>query len=94
MCLAESKGSDDVAVGSEPPRNIVISWAGEPQETEEIERDGRKISVPRYGVRRVDDDCLEREVPTPAVLIEHAAAVASEPEPAASSSMEALSVVP
>ena len=31
---------------------------------------------------------------TPSTLIEHAATVASEPEPAASSPMEALSVVP
>ena len=58
-----------------------------------IERDGKQISVPRYDNGR-GDDCLEGEVATPAVLIEHAAAVASEPEPAASSPMEALSVVP
>jgi hypothetical protein len=37
---------------------------------------------------------IEGEVATPAVLIEHAAAVASEPEPAAPTPMEALSVVP
>ena len=63
------------------------------REMDVIERDGKKISVPRYGDGR-GDDCLEGEVATPAVLIEHAAAVASEPEPAASSPMEALSVVP
>ena len=40
------------------------------------------------------DGCIEGEVATPAVLIEHAAAVASEPEPAAPTPMEALSVVP
>ena len=85
-----SAAAVDLTVGSEPPRNIVISWAGETQETEEIERDGKKISVPRYGARRVDDDCLEAEVATPAVLIEHAAAVASEPESAASSPMEVV----
>ena len=89
-----SAAAVDLTVGSEPPRNIVISWTGERQETEEIERDGKKISVPRYGARRVDDGCLEGEVATPAVLIEHAAALASEPEPVASSPMEALSVVP
>jgi hypothetical protein len=43
-------------------------------------RDGKKISVPRYGDGR-GDDCLGGEVATPAVFIEHAAAVASEPEP-------------
>ena len=48
-----SAAAVDLTVGSEPPRNIVISWAGEPQETEEIERDGKKITVPRYGARRV-----------------------------------------
>ena len=58
-----------------------------------IERDGKQISVPRYDNGR-GDGCLEGEVATPAVLIEHAAAVASEPEPAASTPMEALSVVP
>jgi hypothetical protein len=54
----------------------------------------KKIPVPRYGVSRVDDDCFESEVATPSVLIEQAPAVASEPEPVASSPMEALSVVP
>ena len=78
----KQKGPDDVAVGSRAAAGIVISWApAEPQETEEIEHDGRKISVPRYEASGDGgDDCLEREVPTPAVLIEHAA-VASEPEP-------------
>jgi len=54
-----------------------------------------KISVPRYGGGR-GDDRLEGEVATPAVLIEHAAAVEPEPAPesAASSPMDALSVVP
>jgi hypothetical protein len=54
-------------------------------------------TVPRYDEGR-GDDCLEGEVGTPTVLIEHAAEVASElelePEPVASSPMEALSVVP
>jgi len=77
------------------PQTIVVRWAGDDpaREMDVIERDGKKISVPRYG-ERSGDDCLEGEVATPAVLIEHAAAVASEPEPAASSPMEALSVVP
>jgi hypothetical protein len=54
---------------------------------ETIERDGRRISVPRYDDGR-GDNCLECEVATPAVLIEHAPAAAelvvveSEPDPA------------
>ena len=59
-----------------------------------IKRDGKKISVPHYGARGVDDDCLQGEVATPAVLIEHAAAVASEPERVASSTMEVRLIVP
>ena len=76
-------------------RTIVFRWDGDDsdREMDVIERDGKNISVPRYDDGR-GDDCLEGEVATPAVLIEHAAAVASEPEPVASSPMEALSVVP
>ena len=84
-------GFDDQA----PAQTVVFRWAGDDpaREMDVIERDGQKISVPRYGDGR-GDDCLEGEVATPAAMIEHAAAVASEPEPAASSPMEALSVVP
>jgi hypothetical protein len=60
--------------------------------TESFERDGRTFTVPKYGGGRGDP--IEGEVATPAVLIEHAATVAPEPEPAAPSPMEALSVVP
>ena len=77
------------------PQTIVFRWGSDDsaREMDVIERDRKNISVPRYGDRR-DDACLEGEAATPSVLIEHAAAVASEPEPAASSPMEALSVVP
>jgi hypothetical protein len=74
-----SAAAVDLTVAPTTPREIVISWAGEDREMEEIERDGKKISVPRYGVRRVGEDCLEGEVATPAVLIEDAPAIAPEP---------------
>jgi hypothetical protein len=79
------------------PQTIVYRWGGDgsDREMETIERDGKTISVPRYDKGR-GDDCLEGEVATPATLIEHAAVVAfeNEPEPVASSPMEALSVLP
>jgi hypothetical protein len=65
---------------NQPPRNIVIRWAGEDRETDVIERDAVKIPVPRYSVGR-DDDVLEGEVAASPALIERAAAVASEPDP-------------
>ena len=60
-----------------PAQTIVFRWGGDDsdREMDVIERDGKKISVPRYDDGR-GDDCLEGEVATPAVLIEHAAAVA------------------
>jgi hypothetical protein len=75
-------------------QTVVLRWGDDPaREMETIERDGREISIPRYDNGR-GDGCIEGEVAIPAVLIEHAAAVASEPEPAAPTPMEALSVVP
>ena len=71
-------GHDDRA----PTQTVVFRWAGGDREMDVIERDGQEISVPRYGDGR-GDDCLEGEVATPAAMIEHAATVASEPEPAA-----------
>ena len=81
--------------GHEPAQTIVVRWgSNDPApEMDVIERDGKQISVPRYDNGR-GDGCIEGEVATPVVLIEHAAAVASEPQPVASSPMEALSVVP
>ena len=79
------------AVGDRAPPQTIVVQVGRRRRIARwmsIERDGKNISVPRYGDGR-GDDCLEGEVATPAVLIEHAAAVASEPEPAASSPMEA-----
>jgi hypothetical protein len=93
--VAASAASLEVGSGDgAQPQTYVIRWGDGPdREMETIERDGREISIPRYDNGR-GDGCLEGEVATPAVLIEHAAAVASEPEPAAPTPMEALSVVP
>ena len=96
--VAASAASLEVSHNDQAPaQTIVVRWAGDDsaREMDVIERDGENISVPRYGDGR-GDDCLEGEVATPAAMIEHAATVASEPEPepAASSPMEALSVVP
>jgi len=96
--VAASAVSLEVGFGDQASaQTVVFRWDGDDshREMDVIERDGEKISVPRYGDGR-GDDCLEGEVTTPATMIEHAAAVASEPEPepAASSPMEALSVVP
>ena len=76
-----------------PAQTIVFKWAGDDREMDVIERDGKKIPVPRYDNKR-GDACIEGEVAVPATMIEHAAVVASEPEPVASSPMETLSVVP
>jgi hypothetical protein len=97
--VSASAASLEVSHNNHAAQTVVFRWGGDDsdREMDVIERDGEKISVPRYDGGR-GDDCLEGEVATPAVLIEHAAAVASEPElepgPAASSPMEALSVVP
>ena len=93
--VAASAASLEVGSGDgAQPQTYVIRWGNGPdREMETIERDGREISIPRYDNGR-GDGCLEGEVATPAVLIEHAAPVASEPQPVASSLMEALSVVP
>jgi hypothetical protein len=98
--VAASAASLEVGLVDREPRHIIVSWRNPGEEKsdgdngwETIERDGQNIRVPRYGNGR-GDDCLEGEVATPAVLIMHAAAVASEPEPATSSPKEALSVVP
>jgi hypothetical protein len=93
--VAASAASLEVGSGDgAQPQTYIIRWGNGPdREMETIERDGREISIPRYDNGR-GDGCLEGEVATPAVLIEHAAPVASEPQPVASSLMEALSVVP
>ena len=62
------------------PQTIVFSWAGGDREMDIIERDGKSISVPRYGDRR-SDDSLEGEVATPAVLIQHERQDAIGPDP-------------
>jgi hypothetical protein len=64
-------------------QTVVFRWGGDgsAREMDVIERDGKNVSVPRYGDGR-GDDCLEGEVATPTVLIEHENAIA--PESAAS----------
>ena len=78
---------------------VQISWrnsadvddadGGGDADGEIIERDGRRLRMPRYDNGRHDEsDCVEGEVTTPAMMIEHAAEVAEpvvvepEPEPA------------
>jgi hypothetical protein len=55
-------------------------WSSEQtlQRMDVIERDGKNISVPRYSRGR-GDDCVEGEVATPAVLIEHQDAIVPQP---------------
>jgi len=61
-------------------QTIVVRWAGDDpaREMDVIERDGKSISVSRYDEGR-GDNCLEGEVATPAVLIEHKDVIAPEP---------------
>ena len=77
--VAASAASLEVSHNNRAPaQTVVFRWGGDDsdREMDVIERDGKNISVPRYGGER-GDDCLDGEVATPAVLIEHAAAVAS-----------------
>ena len=76
--VAASAASLDVSLDNQAQR-VVFSWAGDSdREMDVIERDGRSIPVPRYDNGR-RDDCLEGEVATPAVLIEHKDAIAPDP---------------
>jgi hypothetical protein len=79
--IAASAASLEVSLDKQASaRTVVFSWAkgDSDREMDVIERDGKKISVPRYDDGR-GDDCLEGDVATPAVLIEHKDAVAPEP---------------
>ena len=51
-------------------QTVVFRWGGDDsaREMDVIERDGEKISVPRYGDGR-GDDCLEGEVATPMSML-------------------------
>jgi hypothetical protein len=83
--VAASAASLEVGLADRAPaQTVVFSWAGGDREMDVIERDGKKISVPRYGDGR-GDDCLEGEVATPAAMIahEHQDAVAPALEPVA-----------
>ena len=59
--VAASAASVEANVGHAPPQTIVVRWAGDAREMDVIERDGQKISIPRYGDGR-GDECLEGEV--------------------------------
>ena len=97
--ITSSTSAAELSISTEAaqPQTITFCWQNsdgskyEPA-TESFERDGRTFKVPKYGGD--SGDPIEGEVATPAVLIEHAATVAPEHEPDASSPMEALSVVP
>ena len=76
--------SPAVIIDQQLPRQVAIKWLDE-DETEDpgremdvIERDGKTLSVPRHS-RGCGDDCVEGEVATPAVLIEHQDVIAPEP---------------
>jgi hypothetical protein len=58
--------------------HVPAQTIGSDREMDVIERDGKKISVPRYSSGR-GDDCLGAEVATPAVLIEHQDAIIPQP---------------
>ena len=71
-------GDPGVRVG----RTLPVGVRQRARETDVIERDGKKIPVPRYGDGR-GDDCLEGEVAAPATMIAHEHqkdAVAPDPE--------------
>ena len=75
-----------VSVSVSESRTISFRWqnsdgSDDKPATESFEREGQTFTVPKYGDGS-GDGCLEGEVATPATMIEHAAAVASEPEPA------------
>jgi hypothetical protein len=103
--IPSSAASVDVALAADlPPRRIVVSWRNpgddKPDKSDDdgwetIERDGQTIRVPRYDGAQRDDD-IEGELSLPATMLEHAVAVASEPQPqpVASSPLGAPSVVP
>jgi hypothetical protein len=79
--VAASAASPEVGLNNPASaQTIVFKWAGGDREMDVIERDGKNISVPRYDSGR-GDDCLDGQVVTPAVLIEHAAEVEPEPAP-------------
>jgi hypothetical protein len=96
--VAASAASLEVGFDNRTPaQTVVFRWSGDDsaREMETIERDGHRIPVPRYDGARCESDCLEGALAAAATMIEHAAAVEPEPapEPAASSPMEALSVM-
>ena len=77
-----SAAAVDLTVGSEPPRNIVIRWANEKEDGEDsantIERDGRRIPMPRYGGG--ETATVEGSIAEPSILLEHVEATGSAEE--------------
>ena len=68
-----------------PPVRYTVRWANErdsesspESETEDFERDGRTIPMPRYDDDRRDDDVVEGELASPAQMIEHEAAAVAQ----------------
>jgi hypothetical protein len=82
--VAASAASLEVGFDNRAPaQTVVFKWGGDDsdREMDVVERDGKNIFVPRYD-SGPGDDCVEGEVATPAVLIEHQDA--SVPEQVAS----------
>jgi hypothetical protein len=77
-----SAAAVDLTVGSEPPRNIVIRRANEKEDGEDsantIERDGRRIAMPRYGGG--ETAAVEGSIAEPSILLEHVEAAESAEE--------------
>ena len=96
--VAASAASLEVNVDA-PPVRYTIRWMNErdsesspESETEDVERDGRIIPMPRYDDgRRDNDDVVEGELAPPATMIGHETAAIDEPEPAV---VEAIEPVP
>ena len=80
--VATSAASLEVSQASDQAsaQTVVFRWGGgdSDREMDVIERDGKKLSIPRYGEL---GDCLEGALAESAVLIEHADTRGLEPAP-------------
>ena len=78
----DGRDAEIARLEEEGKRVVTIGW-GDPDDGATIERDGRRIRLPRYDDGR--GDCVDGAVAAPTVLIEHehehAEAVRPEPEP-------------
>jgi hypothetical protein len=81
--VAASAASLEVSQASDQAsaQTVVFRWGGDDsdREMDVIERDGKKLSIPRYGGE--PGDCLEGALAESAVLIEHADTRGPEPAP-------------